>query len=137
MFDVYLDRGGNFIDTANNYTNGSAEHLVGEFAGDRRDRLVLATKYSCWTRQGDPNAGGNHRKSTIGSVESSLRRLATDHIDPLYLHVWDWTTPVEEILRGLDDLVRSGKVVYVGISDTPAWQVSRSRRSRSCAAWRR
>lgn len=132
MFDVYLDRGGNFIDTANNYTNGSAE-----FAGDRRDRLVLATKYSCWTRQGDPNAGGNHRKSTIGSVESSLRRLATDHIDPLYLHVWDWTTPVEEILRGLDDLVRSGKVVYVGISDTPAWQVSRSRRSRSCAAWRR
>ena len=120
MFDAYLDRGGNFIDTANNYTNGSSERLVGEFARDRRERLVIATKYSCWTRQGDPNSGGNHRKSMIVSVEDSLKRLQTDYIDLLYLHVWDGTTPVDEILRGLDDLVRAGKVLYAGISDTPA-----------------
>jgi aryl-alcohol dehydrogenase-like predicted oxidoreductase len=87
--------------------------------------LVIATKYSCFTRAGDPNSGGNHRKSIIGSVESSLKRLQTDYIDLLYLHVWDGTTPVEEIMRGLDDLVRAGKVLYVGISGTPAWQVAR------------
>ena len=107
LFDAYVDRGGNFIDTANNYTNGTSERLLGKFARDRRERLVIATKYSCWTRQGDPNSGGNHRKSMIASVESSLRRLGTDYIDLLYLHVWDGTTPVEEILRGLDDLVRT------------------------------
>jgi aryl-alcohol dehydrogenase-like predicted oxidoreductase len=135
MFDLYLDRGGNFIDTANNYTNGSAERLVGEFAGDRRDQLVIATKYSCWTRSGDPNSGGNHRKSMIASVESSLRRLDTDYIDLLYLHVWDRTTPVEEVLRGLDDLVRAGKVIYAGISDTPAWQVSRMQAIAELRGW--
>lgn len=135
MFDFYRDHGGNFIDTANNYTNGSAERLLGEFTRDRRDQLVIATKYSCWTRQGDPNSGGNHRKSMIASVESSLRRLGTDYIDLLYLHVWDSTTPVEEVLRGLDDLVRAGKVVYVGISDTPAWQVSRMQAIAELRGW--
>jgi aryl-alcohol dehydrogenase-like predicted oxidoreductase len=135
LFDAYVERGGNFIDTANNYTNGTSERLVGEFARDRRDRLVIATKYTCWTRQGDPNAGGNHRKSMIASVESSLRRLGTDYIDLLYLHIWDGTTPVEEILRGLDDLVRSGKVLYVGISDTPAWQVSRMQAIAELRGW--
>jgi aryl-alcohol dehydrogenase-like predicted oxidoreductase len=135
MFDHYLDRGGNFIDTANNYTNGRAEQLVGEFAQQRRDQLVIATKYALSTRHGDPNAGGNHRKSMIRSVEGSLRRLQTDYIDLLYLHVWDGTTPAEEILRGLDDLVRAGKVLYVGISDTPAWQVSRMQAIADLRGW--
>lgn len=135
LFEAYVERGGNFIDTANNYTNGTSERLVGEFARDHRDLLVIATKYTCWTRQGDPNSGGNHRKSMIASVESSLKRLQTDYIDLLYLHVWDGTTPVEEILRGLDDLVRSGKVLYVGISDTPAWQVSRMQAIAELRGW--
>ena len=135
LFDAYVDRGGNFIDTANNYTNGTSERLVGKFARDRRERLVIATKYSCWTRHGDPNSGGNHRKSMIASLESSLRRLGIDYIDLLYLHVWDGTTPVEEILRGLDDLVRSGKVLYVGISDTPAWQISRMQAIAELRGW--
>lgn len=135
LFDAYVERGGNFIDTANNYTNGTSERLVGQFAHDRRERLVIATKYSCWRQPGDPNSGGNHRKSMIASVESSLRRLGTDYIDLLYLHVWDGTTPVEEILRGLDDLVRSGKVLYVGISDTPAWQVSRMQAIAALRGW--
>jgi aryl-alcohol dehydrogenase-like predicted oxidoreductase len=135
LFDAYVERGGNFIDTANNYTNGTSEQLVGQFARDRRDQLVIATKYSCWTRQGDPNSGGNHRKSMIASVESSLRRLGTDYIDLLYLHLWDGTTPVQEILRGLDDLVRSGKVLYIGISDTPSWQVSRMQAIAELRGW--
>ena len=135
LFDAYVERGGNFIDTANNYTNGTSERLVGQFARDRRDQLVIATKYTCSTRQGDPNSGGNHRKSLIASVESSLMRLQTDYIDLLYLHIWDGTTPVEEILRGLDDVVRSGKVLYVGISDTPAWQVSRMQAIAELRGW--
>jgi aryl-alcohol dehydrogenase-like predicted oxidoreductase len=135
MFDLYVERGGNFIDTANNYTGGTSERLVGEFAQNRRERLVIATKYSCWTREGDPNSGGNHRKSMVASVESSLRNLGTEYVDVLYLHVWDGTTPVEEILRGLDDLVRSGKVLYVGISDTPAWQVSRMHAIAELRGW--
>ena len=135
MFDTYVDRGGNFIDSANQYTNGTAEKLVGEFARDKRDSLVLATKYSVTTRPGDPNAGGNHRKSMVRSVEGSLRRLGTDYIDLLYLHVWDFMTPVEEILRAMDDLVRAGKVLYVGISDTPAWQISRMQTIADLRGW--
>lgn len=135
VFEAYVERGGNFIDTANNYTNGTSERLVGQFARDRRDRLVIATKYTCGTQRGDPNSGGNHRKSMVASVESSLRRLGTDYIDLLYLHLWDGTTPVGEILRGLDDLVRSGKVLYVGISDTPAWQVSRMQAIAELRGW--
>jgi aryl-alcohol dehydrogenase-like predicted oxidoreductase len=137
IFDTYVDRGGNFIDSANVYTNGSAERLVGEFARDRRDSLVLATKYTMTTRAGDPNAGGNHRKSMVGSVEDSLRRLGTDYIDLLYLHAWDSTTPVEEVLRAMDDLVRAGKVLYVGISDTPAWQVARMQAIADLRGWSR
>lgn len=135
IFDAYLDRGGNFIDTANQYTNGSSERLVGAFAGGRRDQLVIATKYTVTTRPGDPNAGGNHRKSMVRSVEGSLQRLNTDYIDVLYLHAWDALTPVEEILRAMDDLVRSGKVLYVGISDTPAWQVSRMQAIADLRVW--
>ncbi|WP_438004103.1 aldo/keto reductase [Sorangium sp. So ce321] len=135
IFDVYLDRGGNFIDTANKYTNGTSERLVGELAGDRRERLVLATKYTLSMRPGDPNSGGNHRKSMVRSVEASLGRLRTDYIDILYLHAWDGTAPVEEILRAMDDLVRAGKVLYVAISDTPAWQVSRMQAIADLRGW--
>ncbi|WP_345457078.1 aldo/keto reductase [Actinoallomurus oryzae] len=135
IFDTYVDRGGNFVDTANQYTSGTAERLVGEFAEDRRDSLVIATKYTLTSRPGDPNSGGNHRKSMVRSVEDSLRRLRTDYIDLLYLHAWDFTTPVEEILRAMDDLVRSGKVLYVGISDTPAWQVSRMQTIADLRGW--
>jgi len=135
IFDTYIDRGGNFIDTANMYTNGTSEVLIGEFLADRRERLVVATKYTLSERQGDPNSGGNHRRSMVRSVEASLARLRTDYIDLLYLHVWDFTTPVEEILRAMDDLVRSGKVVYVGISDAPAWQISRMQAIAELRGW--
>jgi aryl-alcohol dehydrogenase-like predicted oxidoreductase len=135
IFDAYVDRGGNFIDSANQYTNGTAERFVGDFAKARRDRLVIATKYTLTTRPGDPNSGGNHRKSMVRSVEGSLERLKTDYIDLLYLHAWDNTTPVDEILRAMDDLVRAGKVLYVGISDAPAWQVSRMQTIADLRGW--
>ncbi|RDI68782.1 aldo/keto reductase [Nocardia pseudobrasiliensis] len=135
LFDTYVERGGNFIDTANMYTAGSSERLLGEFTRDNRESLVLATKYTMLRRPGDPNSGGNHRKSMFASVENSLRQLNTDYIDLLYLHAWDFRTPVEEILRGLDDLVRQGKVLYVGISDTPAWQVARMQAIADLRGW--
>ncbi|MFG6193904.1 aldo/keto reductase [Nonomuraea sp. JJY05] len=135
IFDTYVERGGNFIDTASQYTEGTAETLIGEFASGRREELVLATKYTMARRAGDPNSGGNHRKSMVQSVEASLRRLNTDFIDLLYLHAWDFTTPVEEILRAMDDLVRAGKVLYVGISDAPAWQVSRMQAIADLRGW--
>jgi aryl-alcohol dehydrogenase-like predicted oxidoreductase len=135
IFDTYVDRGGNFIDTSNNYTNGSSERLLGEFAAERRDSLVIATKYTMATRPGDPNSGGNHRKNMVRSVEDSLRRLNTDYLDLLQLHAWDGLTPVEEILRAMDDLVSAGKVVYLGISDAPAWQVSRMQAIAELRGW--
>ncbi|PRH88502.1 aldo/keto reductase [Labrys okinawensis] len=135
IFDAYVDRGGNFIDTANQYTNGTSERFVGAFAADRRDRLVIATKYTLPSRPGDPNSGGNHRRSMVRSVEESLKRLGTDYIDLLYLHAWDFTTPVEEVLRGLDDLVRAGKIVYAGISDAPAWQIARMQTIADLRGW--
>ncbi|MFF1379833.1 aldo/keto reductase [Streptomyces sp. NPDC058308] len=135
LFDLYVERGGNFIDTANTYTDGSSERLLGAFAREHRESLVLATKYSTLRRPGDPNSGGAHRKSLFASVEASLRQLDTDYIDLLYLHVWDFTTPVDEILRGLDDLVRQGKVLYVAISNAPAWQVSRMQAIADLRGW--
>ncbi|MGW2818846.1 aldo/keto reductase [Streptomyces sp. NPDC001415] len=135
LFDLYVERGGNFIDTASTYTNGSSERLLGEFSHDNRESLVLATKYSTLRRPGDPNSGGNHRKTLFASVEASLRQLNTDYIDLLYLHVWDFTTPVEEILRGMDDLVRQGKLLYVAISNAPAWQVSRMQAIADLRGW--
>lgn len=137
VFDAYVDRGGNFIDTANNYSQGRSEELVGRFAEGRRDRLVLATKYSLTLSPKDPNAGGNHRKNMLRSVEESLRRLGTDYVDLYYLHIWDNTTPADEVLRGLDDLVRQGKVLYLGISDTPAWQVARMQTMAELRGWAR
>jgi aryl-alcohol dehydrogenase-like predicted oxidoreductase len=127
IFDHFAEAGGNFIDTSCNYTEGSSERFVGDFISGNRDYFVVATKYSLRPNSADPkdpNAGGNGRKNLMRSVESSLRRLNTDTVDLLYLHMWDFTTPVVEVMRGLDDLVRSGKVLYVAFSDTPAWVVS-------------
>ncbi|WP_131735612.1 aldo/keto reductase [Actinomadura roseirufa] len=135
LFDLYVERGGNFIDTAATYTNGSSERMLGEFTRDNRESLVLATKYSTLRRPGDPNSGGNHRKALFASVEGSLRKLNTDYIDLLYLHLWDFMTPVEEILRGMDDLVRQGKVLYVAVSNVPAWQVSRMQAIADLRGW--
>ena len=134
IFDLYVDAGGNFIDTANFYTFGTSEEYVGEFINNSphgRDAFVLATKYSInmvtgGGRQGrkDPNAGGNHRKNIMRSIEDSLDRLDTDYIDLYWLHMWDWSTPVDELMRAMDDLVIQGKVNYIAISDTPAWKIS-------------
>lgn len=129
MFDAFAAAGGNFIDTSSNYTNGTAEHFVGEFIAADRDYWVIATKYTLRRPGSDPgdlNAGGNSRKNMMRTVEASLRRLNTDHIDLLYLHMWDYSTPVEEVMRGLDDLARAGKILYAGISDTPAWVAARA-----------
>ncbi|GAB3570746.1 aldo/keto reductase [Amycolatopsis endophytica] len=135
LFDTYLERGGNFIDTAGTYTDGSSERMLGDFVRDRRESLVLATKYTTLGRPGDPNSGGAHRKSLFASVEASLRRLRTDYLDLLFLHVWDFKTPVEEILRGLDDVVRQGKVLYVAMSNVPAWEISRMQAIADLRGW--
>ncbi|BCH62467.1 aldo/keto reductase (plasmid) [Agrobacterium vitis] len=135
MFDHYVERGGNFIDTANYYTGGTSETFVGQFAKGRRDQLVIATKYTLPMRPGDPNSGGNSRRAMVRGVEDSLKRLGTDYIDLLYLHAWDFTTPVEEILRAMDDLVSAGKIVYLGLSDIPAWQASRMQAIADLRGW--
>lgn len=126
ILDAYAEAGGNFIDTANNYTDGTSETLLGELLAGRRDQFVLATKYTCATRKGDVNAAGNHRKNLVQSVEASLRRLGTDRIDVLWVHARDNFTPVDEVMRALDDLVRSGKVLYLGVSDWPAWEIAQA-----------
>jgi len=137
IFDAFMEAGGNYIDTANNYTNGTSEKFVGEFIASDRDRFVVATKYTLSERSGDPNFGGNHRKNMFRSIEGSLGRLNTDHVDLLWLHMWDGMTPVEEVLRALDDLVRAGKVLYVGISDTPAWVVAQANAIADLRGWSR
>lgn len=135
IFDAFADAGGNFIDTANMYTNGTSERFTGEFLGQDRDRFVLATKYTLSMRADDPNASGNHRKNLVQSLEASLSRLGTDYIDLYWLHAWDFMTPVEEVMRALDDVVRAGKVRYVGVSDTPAWIVSRANTLAELRGW--
>lgn len=135
MFTAYAEAGGNVIDTANRYTEGSSERIVGELLGAERDRFVLSTKYTLTMDGTDPNAAGNHRKNLARSVEASLRRLGTDYIDLLWVHIWDPNTPIEETMRALDDLVRAGKVLYVGISDAPAWLISRANTIAEFRGW--
>ncbi|MEX3821037.1 aldo/keto reductase [Paraburkholderia sp. BR14262] len=122
LFDLYVDAGGNFIDTADLYTEGTSETWVGRFAAARglRERLVIATKYSYNAQAGNPNAGGNHRKNLLRALDGSLKRLGTDYIDLYYLHTWDRMTPVDEVMRAMDDAVRAGKIRSVGLSDVPA-----------------
>ena len=123
IFDVFASAGGNMIDTANKYTEGQSERLVGELVGSDRQRFVLSTKYTLSVDESDPNVSGNHRKSLTRSLDQSLRRLRTDYIDVFWVHIWDADTPIDETVRALDDAVSAGKVLYVGISDSPVWVV--------------
>lgn len=128
IFDRYLEWGGNFIDTADGYTNGRSEEWVGEFIRESgtRDKMVLATKFAFGAQPGNPNAGGNGRKNILRALEGSLKRLNTDYIDLYWLHAWDMVTPVEEVMSTLNDLVRAGKILHIGLSDVPAWYAARA-----------
>src|SRR4030088_343215 len=128
VFSRYLERGGNFVDTADMYTNGKSEELVGKFIKDAkvRDQVVLATKFTFNPQPGNPNAGGNGRKNMYRAIEGSLRRLQTDEIDLYWMHVWDTVTPIEEVMDSFDALARYGKVRYIGFSDIPAWYAARA-----------
>jgi len=139
IFDAFVSADGNFIDTANGYTDGSSEKIVGDFIATDRERFVVATKYSfplaMNDKAGNPNGSGNHRKNMMQSLEGSLKRLNTDYIDLFWLHAWDFMTPIEEVMRAFDDLVRSGKVLYIGISDAPAWIVAQANTLAQCYGW--
>jgi aryl-alcohol dehydrogenase-like predicted oxidoreductase len=135
---AYLDLGGNFVDTANFYTNGHSEKILGDFFAarpGRRDRVVLASKFFGNLFPGDPNGGGAGRSAIIAQLEETLRRLRTDHVDLYWLHQWDRNTPVEETLRALDDLVRAGKIRYVGFSNTPAWVTAQAQTTALLKGW--
>ncbi len=135
IFDAFVEFGGNFIDTAINYTEGTSESYVGEFIASDREHFVLATKYTMSRRRGDPNASGNHRKNMRASLEASLKRLKTDYIDLYWVHAWDFMTPIEEVMRGLDEMVRAGRVLYIGISDAPAWVISQANTLAGLRGW--
>ena len=135
IFDAYTERGGNFVDTAVNYTNGASERILGELLKDKRERIVLATKFTMARDAANINSGGNHRLNLVRSVETSLRQLDTDRIDLLYLHAWDFTTTPEEVMRALDDLVRAGKILYAGICNTPAWRVAQLQTLADLRGW--
>lgn len=135
IFDAYAERGGNFVDTSVNYTNGQSERILGALVKDKRERIVLATKFTMARDPADINSGGNHRLNLVRSVETSLRQLDTDRIDLLYVHAWDFTTTPEEVMRALDDLVRSGKILYVGICNTPAWRVAQMQTLADLRGW--
>lgn len=136
IFDAFVEAGGNFIDTANEvYNGGSSEKFLGEFITTERDRIVLSTKYTDSLPTKDPNRAGNQRKNMVQSLERSLKRLKTDYIDLFWLHSWDFMTPIEEIMRAFDDLVRSGKVLYIGIADAPAWVISRANTIAELRGW--
>jgi aryl-alcohol dehydrogenase-like predicted oxidoreductase len=128
IFDRYLEAGGNFIDTADGYTGGRSEEMIGKFIADRglRDKVVLATKFAFSADPANPNAGGNGRKNIHRALEGSLRRLRTDYLDLYWMHAWDTITPVEEVVSTLNDLVRQGKILHYGFSDTPAWYIARA-----------
>lgn len=138
VLDRYLELGGNFIDTANAYTKGHSEKIIGDHLThdrEKRDRLVIATKFSTNLYVGDPNGGGSNRKSVIAACEQSLRRLRTDYIDLYWLHNWDRHTPMEETMAALENLVQSGKVRYIGVSDTPAWKVAQAQLIAQFRGW--
>lgn len=127
VFDAFVEAGGNFLDTANMYTGGESERIVGRMVAPDRDRFVIASKYAnAVPGSGDPNAAGMHRKSLTRSLDASLKRLGVDYIDLYFVHWWDFTTPVEEVQRALDDAVSTGKILHVGLSDVPAWVVARA-----------
>ena len=138
ILDWYFEQGGNFVDTANAYTLGHSEKIIGDHVcrdRARRDRVVIATKFFSSLYTGDPNGGGASRKTIVASCEQSLRRLQTDYIDLYWLHCWDRCTPIDETMRALDDLVAAGKVRYVGFSDTPAWKVAEAQVTAGFRGW--
>lgn len=136
IIERFAEDGGNFLDTANIYKFGTSEKIIGEFINGRdRDFFVIATKYTLLDNKTNPNASGNNRKNMMRSVEESLRRMQTDFVDVLYLHIWDDLTPIDEVLRGLDDLIRQGKVNYAAISDTPAWVVAKGNTLAELMGW--
>jgi aryl-alcohol dehydrogenase-like predicted oxidoreductase len=136
IMDAYASAGGNFLDTANVYKLGTSEKIIGDYlANQDRDYFVLATKYTLKDNTTNPNASGNNRKNMMRSVEESLKRLKTDFIDVLYLHIWDDITPIDEVLRGLDDLIKQGKITYAAISDTPAWIVAKGNTLAELMGW--
>lgn len=137
VYQGFREAGGNFVDTANVYGSGRSESFLGDFMAEDgdRERVVLATKYTAATRSRDVNAAGNNRKNMLESIHASLKRLRTDYVDLFWVHARDFTTPIEEVMRGLDDLVRQGKVLYVGISDTPAWEVARANTLAELRGW--
>jgi aryl-alcohol dehydrogenase-like predicted oxidoreductase len=135
IFDAFSAAGGNFLDTADGYTNGTSEKLVGEFVRGQRERFIVATKYSFNARPGDPNAGGNHRKNLTQALEGSLKRLGLDYVDLYWVHAWDQLTPIDEVMRALDDAVRAGKILYAGISDMPAWLIARANTLAELRGW--
>ena len=137
VYETYREAGGNFVDTANFYTGGTSEKFLSEFIKGHRDSVVLATKYSNAAPGNDPNAAGNHRKSMMQALEASLKRLQTDYIDLYWVHIWDGITPGEEVMRALDDLVRQGKVLYIGISDAPAWWIAQANTLAELRGWTR
>ncbi|WP_329093599.1 aldo/keto reductase [Streptosporangium sp. NBC_01469] len=135
ILDVYAEAGGNVVDTANFYAGGQSESLLGELLEGRRDRFVVATKYTVSRDGTDPNAAGSHRKNLTLSLEESLRRLRTDYLDLYWVNLWDRHTPIEETMRALDDAVRAGKILYVGISDAPAWIVAQANTLAELRGW--
>jgi aryl-alcohol dehydrogenase-like predicted oxidoreductase len=135
ILDAFFEAGGNFIDTANVYTNGSSETLLGEFLKGNRDSTVLATKFTNAMPGTDPNAAGNQRKNMMRAVEASLKRLQTDYIDLYWLHIWDKITPLDEVMRAFDDLVRQGKILHAGVSDMAAWAVARANTLAELRGW--
>ncbi|MFD3453270.1 aldo/keto reductase [Streptomyces sp. NPDC058691] len=135
---TYLDLGGNFIDTANFYTNGHSESILGDFFAarpGRREHVVLASKFFTNLHPGDPNGGGAGRRSVVAQLDETLRRLRTDWIDLYWLHNWDRNTPIEETMRTLDDLVRAGKIRYIGFSNTPAWLTAQAQTTALLRGW--
>ncbi len=138
IMDAYANAGGNFLDTANIYKVGTSEKIIGDYISNHdRDYFVVATKYTLKDNTTNPNASGNNRKNMMRSVEASLKRLNTDYIDLFYLHIWDDITPINEVLRGMDDLVKQGKINYIAISDTPAWVVSQGNTLAELMGWSR
>lgn len=135
IVELFAEHGGNFIDTADFYTGGDSERLVGTAIRPARDRWVVATKYSLHRDSDDPNAQGNHRKNLVRAVEHSLARLGTDYVDLLWVHAWDFTLRVDDLLWALERMVSTGKVLHVGISDTPAWIVSSAQATARARGW--
>jgi aryl-alcohol dehydrogenase-like predicted oxidoreductase len=135
IFEAFAEAGGNFLDTSSRYARGVGEEFLGDLVASERERFVISTKYTLSMNEDDPNASGNHRKNMVQALEASLRRLRTDYVDLYLVHTWDFTTPVEELMRALDDVVRAGKALHVGISNTPAWIVSRANTLAELRGW--